>query len=255
MISPFAYQFGYPWLLNWGHVIPLCLGAALVALGVWFSWRSWLIGLAAAFGIWGCAGLFIMHVLLGINTPMALPSQQFLASDTGRVLDMGAGSGRAAIGVLLARPHVRATAIDIYRGYYGISDNTPARLLANARIAGVEDRIDARTADMRSLPFADGSFDAVVSTYAIDHLRRTEIPTAIKESARVLKPGGELLLEIVNPDVWVHVTMPIPHFGLGAHRPPDPETWRHRLEDAGFQVVEEGAKPVTLYWIARKPAA
>jgi ubiquinone/menaquinone biosynthesis C-methylase UbiE len=40
------------------------------------------------------------------------------------------------------------------------------------------------------LPFGDSEFDAVVSSYAIDHLRRDERAKAIAEVARVLKPGA-----------------------------------------------------------------
>jgi SAM-dependent methyltransferase len=193
-----------------------------------------------------------MHGVFGINTPMTLPSARFLASDSGRFVDLGAGSGRAAIGVLQARPHTTATAIDIYSDFYGIVGNTPARLLTNARIGGVADRIEVQTADMRKLPFPDSSYDAAVSTYAIDHLRRDDIPVALNEVARVLKPNGEFLLGIVNQDVWVRFSMPIPHFGLAAHRPADPNRWRALLQGSGFEVLEEGTSPATLYWVTRK---
>ena len=105
-----------------------------------------------------------------LNSPMPLPTERFLRAGAGRVLDVGAGSGRAAVGVLIARPHVTATGVDIYSGYWGIDGNTPERFMANARIAGVADRASARVGDMRQLPFGDGEFDAVVSSYAIDHL-------------------------------------------------------------------------------------
>ena len=110
-----------------------------------------------------------------LNSPMPLPTS-VPAVRCGRVLDVGAGSGRAAIGVLIARPHVTATGVDIYSGYWGIDGNTPERFMANARIAGVAERASARVGDMRQLPFGDGEFDAVVSSYAIDHLRRAERP-------------------------------------------------------------------------------
>ena len=44
--------------------------------------------------------------------------------------------------------------------------------MRNAQIAGVTERASARVGDMRELPFGDGEFDAVVSSYAVDHLRR-----------------------------------------------------------------------------------
>ena len=59
----------------------------------------------------------------------------------------------------------------------------------------------------------------------------------------MLKPNGEFLLEIVNPDLWVKVMMPIPHVGLNAHFKPDPARWRAMLKDAGFEVIEEGTAP------------
>jgi SAM-dependent methyltransferase len=252
MTSPFTYDFGYHWTVTWLHAIPLLLGAATAILGVWLGWRRSIIAIASVISLWGLAGVLVLHVVFGINTPMTLPSEQFMTSNRGRFVDIGAGSGRAAIGVLRARPNMTATAIDIYSGYWGIEENTPERLMLNARIGGVGERIEAQTADMRKLPFLDGSYDAAVSTYAIDHLRRDDIPIALNEVARVLKPNGEFLLGIVNQDFWVRLSMPIPHFGLAAHRPADPNRWRTLLNDSGFDIVEEGTSPATLYWVARK---
>ena len=253
MTSPFTYDFGYEWPLLWFHAIPIALGLIGVAAGLWLHWQRWIVVVAAAFAVWGCVGLFFIHVVGGINAPMRLLSDQFLVSDRGRFLDVGAGSGRAAIGVLQARPHTTATAVDIYRGYFGIDGNTPERFTANARIAGVADRVDeVRVGDMRKLPFADAAFDAAVSTYAVDHIPRKDVPVALREIARVLKPGGAFMLGIVNPDAWVRVTMPIPHFGLAAHHGQDPKRWHAMLEEAGFEVREEGTRPATLYWLALK---
>jgi len=124
--------------------------------------------------------------------------------------------------------------------------------MRNAGIAGVAGRADTVTADATRMPLPDASYDAAISTYAIDHMGREGSARAIREVARVLKPEGEFLLEIVNPDLWVKVMMPIPHVGLNAHFRPDPARWRAMLKDAGFDVVEEGTAPATLYWLARK---
>jgi len=164
------------------------------------------------------------------------------------VLDAGAGSGRAAVGVLRARPQATVTALDIYSGYYGIDDNTPARFMKNARIAGAANRADARVGDVREMPFGDGSFDAVVSSYMIDHLPRDSRVKALHEVARVLKAHGELLLLIVNTDWWTWLVSP----PMAHHFRPDPARWRAQLDQAGFAVEEEGRQPVTLYWLARK---
>ena len=253
MTSPVTYDFGYPWPLTWIHLVPLVLGLGAALLGLRLKWRRWAIALSAVVGVWGAVGLVLTHTMMGgLNAPQRLPSDRFLASGQGRVLDVGAGSGRALIGLLLARPRATGTALDIYTGFFGVADNTPERMMRNARIAGVADRADTITADATKMPLADASYDAAISTYAIDHMGREGTPKAIKEVARVLRPEGEFLLEIVNPDAWVKVMMPIPHVGLNAHFKPNPARWRAMLQDAGFVVIEEGRAPGTLYWLARK---
>ena len=47
-------------------------------------------------------------------------------------------------------------------------------------------------ADMQSLPFDAGSFDAVWSSHNLEHLYAHEVPVALAEFLRVLKPGGQL---------------------------------------------------------------
>jgi SAM-dependent methyltransferase len=243
-----SYEFGYSWPIVYGPLVPLVVGTLLGALGVWRAWPRWVAVLMGFIALWALTALFIVNVTWGINKPMTLPTPHFLASGAGRVLDAGAGSGRAAVGVLLARPNATVTGLDIYSGYWGIDDNTPARFMENARISGAADRAEARTGDVRKMPFADGEFDAVISSYAIDHLRREGIEQAIAEVARVLKPRGEFLLMIVSADwaTWL-VSPPIAH-----HQRPDPARWRARLAQAGFAVEEEGKAPVTLYFLARK---
>jgi SAM-dependent methyltransferase len=147
---------------------------------------------------------------------------------------------------------VTVTAVDIYKGYYGIDDNTPERLMANARIAGVADRIEAKVGDARELPLDSAAYDGVISLAAIDHLPRAGVPKALLEVARVLKPGGEFLLTIVNVDGWAWFASP---HALGHHRPPDLNRWRELLSSSGFKVIEEGRQPAAFYWLCRKAAS
>ena len=241
-------DFGYSWYIAYGFTIPLVIGLTLAALATWRRWRPWVSVLAAVVIVWSAAALFVTNVTWGINAPMELPTAQFLTDGAGRVLDVGAGSGRAALGVLLERPRTTVTGLDIYSGYWGIEENTPARFMNNVAIAGAAGRADTQTADMRAMPFGDSSFDAVVSSYAIDHLGRDGRNQALREVSRVLKAHGEFLLLIVNADWWTWLVSP----PLAHHFRPDRARWRATLDQAGFTIEEEGTKPVTLYWLARK---
>ena len=150
--------------------------------------------------------------------------------------------------MLLTRAQTTVTGLDIYDGYFGIDDNTPERFMKNARIAGAAHRADAKTGDVRDMPFDDGSFDAVVSSYMIDHLPRDTRLTALHEVSRVLKAHGEFLLLLVNTDWWTWLVSP----PMAHHFRPDPARWRAQLDEAGFDVEEEGRQPLTLYFLARK---
>jgi SAM-dependent methyltransferase len=244
-----AYEFGYSWFIAYGLVIPLALAGALAAVAVWRGWRRWISLAAGGVMLWAGVGLVLVNVVFGINRPMDLPTERFLASGQGRVLDVGAGSGRAAVGVLLARPGTTITGLDLYEGYMGIEDNTPERFMKNARIAGAAHRAEAVKGDARSLPFEPAAFDAAVSSYVIDHLRADGKKRALAEVARVLKPRGEFLLLIVNAD-WL-TRLFSPH-AIGHHPRQDPARWRALLDEAGFAIEEEGTRPATLYWVARK---
>jgi SAM-dependent methyltransferase len=67
---------------------------------------------------------------------------------------------------------------------------------AVARNAG----LNAVVADVRALPFAADSFDAVFSGSTLDHFKSTDdIHTALAELRRVLRPGGRMVLTLDNP--------------------------------------------------------
>lgn len=70
---------------------------------------------------------------------------------------------------------------------------------SNARALGFPDAIYV-TADARYLPFGYGCFDLIVSDSTLDHFHTTEeIGVALGELARVLKPGGVLIVALDNP--------------------------------------------------------
>ncbi len=251
--SPF--EFGYPWWMTWGHLVPFVLFGLLALLAWRLEWRTWTLAVSGILAVWGLAGFLIVNQVLLVNQPLPLPTSRFLPDGAGRVLDMGAGSGRATVGVLQTRPQTTVVALDLYEGYWGINDNTPERLKRNVAAAGAAGRVDVQMGDMRELPFPDASFDGAVSSFAIDHLNRDGVRRALGEAARVLKPGGQMLIVNLRVDGWIRVALPMPpghgYFG----RQQDIERWRSALTDAGFNLVEHGTQPGASYYLGQRPSA
>lgn len=107
-----------------------------------------------------------------------------LKDSTGKtVLDLGCGYCFHT--VRLARGDLAITAADF-------SEPALARARDTLRQAGVEGRVELRQADATQLPFADRSFDNVVMWGVLMHI--PEAKKALAEMARVLKPGGKLVL-------------------------------------------------------------
>lgn len=78
----------------------------------------------------------------------------------------------------------------------GIDLEETIRAAAAARLPGIE----TVAADVRRLPFPDATFDTVLSNSTLDHFPDgAEIRVALGELARVLRPGGRLLVTLDNP--------------------------------------------------------
>ena len=246
-------HFGYPWWLTYGHLIVAGLASLLFLVGYKRKWSRIGLALLGILVLWSSAGFVVARFLMNVNGRASLPTENFLRAGAGRVLDMGAGTGRSSIMVLEARPQTTLVALDLfgdsYIQHFGRGSSPEERLRANLKIAGVEQRATIQAGDMRKLPFDDSAFDAIVSSYAIDHLNGAGVQQSLAEAARVLKPGGEFLLMVIGKDPWLQFT-----FGplLVHHGTHGAEWWTSRLQQARFQVVEHGMRPATLYLLSRK---
>jgi SAM-dependent methyltransferase len=97
-----------------------------------------------------------------------------------RVLDLGTGDGRLLQRVLDARPGASGIALDFSPH---MLDQARARFARNDRVRIVDHDLD------RSLPSL-GTFDAVVSSFAIHHLTHERKHTLYQEIWTILEPGG-----------------------------------------------------------------
>jgi ubiquinone/menaquinone biosynthesis C-methylase UbiE len=256
-------NFGYPWLINYAHLILAAFLLALFALGWVFRWRKPVLALIGLASAWALASWMIVRFGINMNGRATLPTQAFLPSGEGKVLDMGAGTGRSTLMVLENRPRATVVALDLfgesYEGHFGkppagesTLDEGRVTLMRNLRAAGVERRATIQPGDMRHMPLLPESFDAVVSAYAFDHLSLDGITQALGETNRVLKPGGQFLLIVIAKDRWMLFA-----FGpLMAHAPMiAADFWDQKLRDAGFHILEDGTRPFTKFILARKDAA
>ncbi len=122
-----------------------------------------------------------------------------------RVLDVAAGNGNACLAA--ARRWCDVTA----------SDYVPELLQrARERAAGEKLEITCREADAESLPFLDGVFDAVVSTYGV--MFTPDQDRAASELVRVCRPGGKIGLANWSPEGFIGQVFKT----IGKHMPPPP---------------------------------
>lgn len=146
----------------------------------------------------------------------------------GRTLEVAIGTG---LNLPLYRPDVRLTAVDL----------TPEMMaIARRRAADLGRDVGFCEGDAQALPFADGTFDTVVATYAMCSV--PDLPLTIREMRRVLAPGGRLLLldhvrSSVLPFRWIQRLME-----LSPSRDREELTRRPRehVEAAGLAIEESG---------------
>ena len=146
-----------------------------------------------------------------------------------RVLDVAAGNGNASLAAARRFADVTST------------DYVPALLERGrdrARADGL--KIDCQVADVEDLPFADGSFDVVLSTYgamfAPDHARTA------REMLRVTRGGGRIGLANWTPGGFIGQLFKV----IGAYVPPpvglrSPALWGtepHLIELFGPQAAD-----------------
>jgi len=120
-----------------------------------------------------------------------------------RVLDVAAGNGNATLAAARRFADVMST------------DYVPSLLDKGRERASAEGlAVQFETADVENLPFADASFDVVLSTYgcmfAPDHARTAS------EMMRVLRPGGRIGLANWTPGGFIGRLFKV----IGAHLPP-----------------------------------
>jgi SAM-dependent methyltransferase len=119
-----------------------------------------------------------------------------------KVLDLGCGNGLLLIAAAKRIPEGKAVGADHWVATMEYKYSSQM-CQDNAAIEGVSDRTEVVTADAQSLPFADNSFDLVMTSLMMHHVPDTK--KALYEMVRVLRPGGTLVIADVNSKRYVPV--------------------------------------------------
>jgi SAM-dependent methyltransferase len=147
-----------------------------------------------------------------------------------RVLDAGCGSGVPVSRRLLEAGH-RVVGMDFSSGQLSLA----RKLITGGQLV---------RGDLNELPYGSGSFDAVVSFYAIIHVPRKAHSSLFREIYRVLRPNGRTLLCLgwgdlpadLDGESWLGVPMFWSHFDQGTNLALLSEVglnprWSKRLDD------------------------
>lgn len=163
-----------------------------------------------------------------------------------RAIDLGCGGGHVAFHVA---PHVREMVA------YDLSLEMLSAVAKEAAERGLGN-IVTKQGMVERLPFPDGSFDCVLSRFSAHHWR--DVPAALREARRVLKPGGRaVFMDAVAPDsplvdTWLQS---IELLRDPSHvRDYSVAEWRALLRQAGFEPGGVTLRRLRLdfaSWIAR----
>jgi len=229
-------QFDFGWAPAWTYgpwIAALIFAAIAVVLQVvasayWPAAMALTLLAAASFA----GGLVTRSA--GRYEEAFLPAVDLLSGDNGLVLDAGCGAGRTSIALGRAFKKSRIVALDRFDSDY-IEDGGRLLLERNLQLAGLAERVRIENGDLTALPFADQSFDAVVSAHAIDHLGPQK-KQGLREALRVLKPGGRLLLIVWVPGWTMFSVANVLAFSLTPKR-----AWRRMAANVGFVQSDEGS--------------
>lgn len=112
-------------------------------------------------------------------------------ADGSRVLEIATGSGEMFRRLIQANPNGTTYGLDL-------SPRMAARTQAHARRMFPGVRASCGAVDVRHMPFARGSFDAVMCCFLLELLGQEDIFATLREIRRVLRPGGRFTLALIG---------------------------------------------------------
>jgi SAM-dependent methyltransferase len=139
-----------------------------------------------------------------LELPWALAELE--AQPRGRVLDL---AGPKLLACALARAGFDVTSVDLL----------PSEVEAWRRLTAGMPRLRLEVADGRELPFADSSFDHAVSVSVLEHIPEPGDEQALRELARVTRPGGRVLVTLPHAPGYREEWRDEPVYGVETQGP------------------------------------
>jgi arsenite methyltransferase len=200
--------------------------ATLFVVGIALLLVGHAVSSAGRWAAYGAGGYFVLGALgfLFYSKVGKLAMRQRLVDKIRwrgdeRVLDVGCGRGLLTIAAAHRVPRGLVTGVDVWNRT-ALTGNRAASVVQNAKIEGVDERVEVKEGDARALPFPDATFDVVVSNFVVHELRtRGDRERMMSEMARVLKPGGCVaFVDFIFTD---HCVEDLSKFGVEAQRARD----------------------------------
>jgi SAM-dependent methyltransferase len=246
-----AYDFGWGFVWSWGFFIGWVV-FLVIAIGILIiSSSQYILTALACVLLLVALQLYLVDIAIRninkMDSELVLPYVDLLKSDKDLILDAGCGHGRTTIATSKVMKNGRIVAIDRFDAGY-IADGGRKTLERNLKIANIADRVDIQAHDVTALKFEDGTFDAAVSSYMIDHLGNDKLK-GLREINRVLKKDGRFLMMVVTPNFFTRVMTVISFF----HMKVTPvEEWNRLFAASGFKTISDGDINLGHYFLLEK---
>ena len=163
-------------------------------------------------------------------------AQRLSAGAPATILEVGVGPGHILTAVGHRNKSAMAVGIDVSKGMLNQSRRTLKKRNVQAKLV---------LGDAVQLPFRDGSFEGVVTSFLLDLFRQEQIPDALREMCRVLAPGGRIVvatLQFSSP-IWRQLGLWAHRFLPGVVKRIQPVDFREFLEGTGLRVLKDEQIP------------
>ncbi len=200
--------------------------------------------------LWPGIGMIVLNLTIGDSIYLVKKMEALNMLKNPEVLDVGCGTGRTAIKIaknLKNGGHL--TGIDVY-SKLAISGNALETVRNNAKLESVEEKTTFQYGSATEIPFENERFDIVNFSSVLHELHEHGgLDKALKETLRVLKPGGYLYVSEWNRCSWQLIL----YTGIFCFVFKNRKFWNDLLINYGFDIEDIDNRGGFNIFTTRKP--